>query len=209
MAKLFVSSGKRGRPLSIDPEAELHKLVFQSIPKAQARLKEFRASTSGVRDVKLLGSEVELPSAFETTRDVLQNLIEGESVSYETLKELKQNLRQAEMLGSKQERVFGRALEEGLTKEYFSSLDYFSRASSKFTKESNERVKEMLSKLTPQQRQKAFFSRGYQDPATMMSDSDRRVLAWARKHSGNQELTVEEAWAYLREQRWKENLSEI
>lgn len=209
MAKLFVSSGKRGRPLSIDPEAELHKLVFQSIPKAQARLKEFRASTSGVRDVKLLGSEVELPSAFETTRDVLQNLIEGESVSYETLKELKQNLRQAEMLGSKQERVFGRALEEGLTKEYFSSLDYFSRASSKFTKESNERVKEMLSKLTPQQRQKAFFSRGYQDPATMMSESDRRVLAWARKHSGNQELTVEEAWAYLREQRWKENLSEI
>lgn len=209
MAKLFISSGKRGRPLSIDPEAELHKLIFQSIPKAQARLKEFRTQTSGVRDIKTLGSEVELPSAIETTKDVLQNLIEGESVSYETLKELKQNLKQVQQLGSKQERVFGRALEQGLTKEYFSSLDYFSKSSSKFTKESNARVKDMLSKLTPQQRQKAFFSKGYQDPATMVSDSDQRVLAWARKASGNQELTVEEAWAYLREQRWAENLEYI
>lgn len=205
MAKLFVSSGKRGRPLSIDPEAELHKLIFQSIPKAQARLKEFRTQTSGIRDVRTLGSEVELPSAIETTKDVLLNLTEGESISYQTLKELKQNIRQIEQLGSKQERVFGRALEQSLTKQYFSSLDYFSKASSEFVKKSNERIKEKLSKLTPQQRQKAFFSKGYQDPATMVSDSDQRVLAWARKDSGNKELTVEEAWAYLREQRWESN----
>lgn len=209
MAKLFVSSGKRGRPLSIDPEAELHNLIYKSIPAAQARLKEFRSTTSGVRDVKTLGSEVELPAAIETTKDVLQNLMEGETVSYETLKELKSNLRQVQQIGSKQERVFGRALEEGLTKEYFSSLDYFSKSSSKFTKESNERVKDMLSKLSPQQRQKAFFSKGYQDPATMVSDSDQRVLAWVRKATGNKELTVEEAWAYLRERRWAEGLSEI
>lgn len=202
MAKLFIHSGKRGRPLSIDPEKELQNLVYKSIPKAQARLKEFRKQTSGVRDVKTLGSEVELPSIIETTKDVLLNLQEGDKISYETLKELKQNLTQIEQLGSKQERVYGRALEESLTKQYKSSLDYFSRGSSKFVKESNERVKAMLDKMSPQQRQKAFFSKSYQDPATMMSDSDRRVLAWARKDSGDQEMTVEEAWAYLREQRW-------
>lgn len=205
MARLSISSGKRGRPLSIDPEAELDKLIFQNLPKVQQRLKSFREQTSGVRDVRTLGSDVEFPEFIETSIDVLQDLRDGASVSYETLRELKNNLKQASQLASKQERVFGRAIEQALTKDYFSSLDYFSKSSSQFVKQSNERIKDMLNKMTPQQRQRAFMSKGYQDPATMVSDSDQRVLAWARKDSGNQELTVDEAWAYLRERRWADN----
>lgn len=204
MAKYSVSSGRRGRPLSIDPQAELDKLIFQTLPKAQQRLAQFRKETSGVREVSLLGSETQLPGYIEASIDILQDLKEGASISYETLKELKSNLRSVEQLTSRQERVFGRALDTALTSEYFSSLDFFSRNSSEFVKQSNEKVKARLRSMTPQQRQKVFFSSGYQDPATMRghSPSDERVRAWARKHSGNPEMTFDEAWAYVREQRW-------
>lgn len=209
MAKYSVSSGRRGRPLSIDPQAELDKLVFQTLPKAQERLTQFRKQTSGVRDVSLLGSETQLPGYIEASIDILQDLREGASISYETLKELKNNLRCVEQLASRQERVFGRSLDTALTSDYFQSLDYFSRNSSEFVKQSNEKVKARLRSMSPQQRQKAFFSAGYQDPATMTgrSPSDERIRAWARKHSGNNEMTYDEAWAYLREQRWLDSSS--
>lgn len=208
MAKYYVKSGKRGRPLSIDPEQELHRLIFENIPKARERLAEIKSQSKGIREERLIGGANVLPEYIESSIDVLQNLQEGENIDYATLKELKQNLRTVERLSSKQERVFGSALEKQFTEDYVQSLDYFSRAGSEFVKKSNERVKNMLASLTPQQRQKAFLSRGYQDVATMSSTSDRRVQAWARKETGNQELTVDEAWAYLRERRWADTLGE-
>ena len=206
MAKLYIKSGKRGRPLSIDPEKELHKLVFENIPKARERLAEIKKQSSGIREERLIGGANVLPEYIESSIDVLQDLKEGENIDYDTLKELKKNLRTVERLSSKQERVFGSALEQQFTEDYIKSLDYFSRAGSDFVKKSNERVKNMLQNLTPKQRQQAFLSKGYQDIATMSSQSDRRVQAWARKESGNQELTVDEAWAYLRERRWADEL---
>lgn len=208
MAKYYARSGKRGRPLSIDPEKELNKLIFENIPKAKERLAEIKKQSSGIREERLIGGANVLPEYIESSIDVLQDLREGENIEYETLKELKSNLRTVERLASKQERVFGSALEKQFTEDYIKSLDYFSRAGSDFVKKSNERVKNMLQTLTPKERQKAFLSRGYQDVATMSSQSDRRVQAWARKETGNQELTVDEAWAYLRERRWADALGD-
>lgn len=208
MAKYYARSGKRGRPLSIDPEKELNKLIFENIPKAKERLAEIKKQSSGIREERLIGGANVLPEYIESSIDVLQDLREGENIEYETLKELKANLRTVERLASKQERVFGSALEKQFTEDYIKSLDYFSRAGSDFVKKSNERVKNMLQNLTPKERQKAFLSKGYQDVATMSSQSDRRVQAWARKETGNQELTVDEAWAYLRERRWADALGD-
>lgn len=200
MAKLFVSSGRRGRPLSIDPEKELHNLLYKSLPSARQRLADIRKKTSGVRDPALLGSEIELPAFIQTTIDVLADLKENEHIDYETLKDLKKNIRQIEQLGSKQERVWGRSLESVLTTEYEKSLDYFSKNSSQNVLDSNLRFKTQLESLAPSQRQKYFFSREYQDPATMQGQY-QHVVAWVAKKLDKEEkeVSVDEAWAFLRE----------
>lgn len=197
MAKLEIRSGRRGRPLSIDPEKELHDLIFEYGKKAHARLRQLAKGSSGVRDVATFGSETEWSKAMESAKDVLVDLQEGQSINYETLKELKQNLRTARELASKQKRVYGRALEQQLTEEYFSQLDYFAKNESANVRASNERLKEGLRQLTPRERQSYFLSRRYQDPATM-GGTYESVRAWASKENGK-ELTMSEAWAYIRE----------
>lgn len=196
MAKLSVSSGGRGRPLTIDPEKELADLMFDIIPKAQKNLARFRKETSGVRGADVLGTETTLPAFIQTSIDVLYDLSEGQSIDYATLRELRQNLQATKQLASRQARVFGRALEPSLTREYFQSLDYEARNSNDLIQKSNRQIKERLSQLTPQQRQKFFMSRQYQDPKTQTAEY-ARVVAWASKQVGRQ-VSVQEAWAVLR-----------
>lgn len=202
MAKLSVSSGRRGRPLSIDPEKELQELIFRDIPKAKERLAEFRKETSGLRDAAILGTETELPDFIQSTIDILADIQENQSIDYESLKQLKKNLRTTRELKSKQKRVYGRALDEKIFEDYQKTLLRQDSTSSDFVLQSNKRVLGKLEKMTKQQRQKFFFSRGYQDPATMRKDY-KRLVAWASKKVGRQ-LTVDEAWAVVREERLEE-----
>lgn len=196
MAKLSVSSGGRGRPLSIDPEKELADLMFDIIPAAQKNLANFRKQTSGVRGAEILGTETTLPAFIQTSLDILYDLTEGNSIDYATLKELRANLQSTRQLASKQARVFGRALEPSLTKEYFSSLDYAARNSNDLVQQSNKQIKDRLAQLTPRQRQQFFMSRQYQDPRTQTQEY-QRVVAWASKQVGRQ-VSTQEAWAILR-----------
>lgn len=204
MAKFVAYSGGKGRPLSIDPEAELERLIYATLPKAQQRLEQFRTKTKGVRDPSVLGSETELPDFIETSIDILSDLREGNAVSYQTLKELKQNLKMTEQLASRQERVYGRSLDKVLTEEYFKDLDFVSRNSSDVIKTSNQKIKQALSNLTPRQRQEFFMSKHFEDPKTM-TGSYEKVKAWAKKET-DQELTMQESWAYLRERRLADGL---
>lgn len=202
MAKLSVSSGRRGRPLSIDPEKELQELIFKDIPKAKARLSEFRKETSGLRDSAILGTETELPNFIQSTLDVLADIQENQSIDYESLKQLKKDLRTTRELKSKQARVYGRALEEKIFEDYESTLLRQNSTSSDFVLQSNKRVLSKLEKMTKQQRQKFFFSRSYQDPRTMTQEY-KRLVAWASNKAGRQ-VTVAEAWAILREEKVEE-----
>lgn len=197
MAKLTISSGRRGRPLSIDPSKELNDLIYKTLPKTRRRLAEIREATSGSRDERILGTEQTLPENIQAAIDVLLDLEEGASVDYDTLKELKANIRNAQMLASPQERVYGRALEERFTTDYLEALEYTSRNASDLVKETNKRVVERLKSLTPQQRQKYFTSRKYQDPRTMTGEYEK-VRAWASKKMGR-ELSMQEAWAVVRD----------
>lgn len=199
MAKLSVSSGRRGRPLSIDPEKELQELIFKDIPKAKERLAEFRKETSGLRDPAILGTETELPNFIQSTLDILADIQENQSIDYESLKQLKKDLKTTRQLESKQQRVYGRALEEKIFEDYRKTLLRQDSTSSDIVLESNKRVLSKLEKLSRQQRQKFFFSRSYQDPRTM-SKEYKRLIAWAEKKTGRKQLTVEEAWAILREE---------
>lgn len=200
MARLQISSGKRGRPLSIDPDKELGELLFKNIPKAKIQLEKMRQETHGIRGVDILGSETELPTWLESSIDALQNLRDYGNIEYDTLKELKRNLQSVKQLASKQERVFGRALDNILTTDYEQRLDYFAKNSSSFVKKMNQNVKDYLKNLTSKERQSFFMSNRYQDPATM-TPHYREVLAWAKKNSGEKEMTMDEAWAYVRYRR--------
>lgn len=199
--KVYVRSGRRGRPLSIDPEAELNKLIQQTLPKAKQRLSKFRQQTSGVRDSAFLGSETDLPAFVESTIDVLSDLREGARISYESLRETKRAIKIAEQLASKQKRVYGRALEPALTEEYLRDLDRFSsKSGSIYMKRKNAQLRKMFTKLTPQQRQEFFFSKKYQDVRTM-AGRYAHIVAWAEAETGRKNMTEEEAWAYLRVRR--------
>jgi hypothetical protein len=202
MAKLSVRSGRRGRPLSIDPEKELQELIFKDIPKAKERLAEFRKETSGLRDAAILGTETELPNFIQSTLDILADIQENQSIDYESLKQLKKDLRTTRELKSKQSRVYGRALEEKIFEDYESTLLRQNSTASDFVLQSNKRVLSKLEKMTKQQRQKFFFSRNYQDPRTMTNEY-KRLVAWASNKVGRQ-VTVAEAWAILREEKVEE-----
>lgn len=199
--KISVRSGRRGRPLSIDPEQELNKLIQQTLPKAKERLSKFRSETSGVRDTAFLGSETDLPAFVESTIDVLADLREGAQISYESLREAKRAIKVAEQLASKQKRVYGRALEPALSEEYLRDLDRFStKTGSTYMKRKNAQLRRMFTKLTPQQRQQFFFSRKYQDVRTQAGRYEN-IIAWAEAETGRKNMTDEEAWAYLRVRR--------
>lgn len=202
MAKLTVNTGRRGRPASIDAEAELLALTQLYVPRARQTLAKFREQTQGTRDSEFLGSETELPDFIQSTINALVDVAEAGSISYEDYAEIKTNLNTIRQLASRQQRVYGRALAERLTMDFESSLDYFNKSASSFVVSYNERTKAALRQLTPQQRQSYFLSRNYQDPATMTGNYEN-VRQWAnaayRKETGdNKSLTMQEAWAYLR-----------
>lgn len=209
MARISVLSGKRGRPLSIDPEKELQDLVVSQIPKAKQILKRFREETHGIRDESLFGSETTLPDFITSSLDILADLKENSSIDYESLKELKSNLKTIRQLSSKQERVYGRALDAAMLAQYESGLKLTESNGNEFVIKSNKRVMENLRKMMPLQRKKFFMSKTYQDPKTMVGKY-QNIITWAEKRHGRQ-LDEQEAWAILREARlsnsesWSEN----
>lgn len=202
MAKLYVSSGRRGRPASIDAEQELIDLTRYYLPRAKRTLQTFREQTKGARDAEFLGTETELPDFIQSTLNALIDVAEEGTITYEDYAQIKTNLNTIRQLASRQQRVYGRALSGMLMQDFERSLNFFSSNASEFVRKYNEQTKEALRQLTPQQRQSYFLSRNYQDPATMVGDYEN-VRAWAtsnyqKKTGESKNLTMQEAWAYLR-----------
>lgn len=203
MAIIRVRTGGRGRPLEIDVEKTL-KQFEQQLPRAKARLQEIRRTTSGVRDAEILGTETQLPKALSASIDVLEALSEGKDISYQTARELRQNLRSVEQLASRQERVFGRSLASLLTRQYEQDIKARLQNASGVTQRIYKRMLQRVQQLTPKQQQTFFFSRGYQ--LTSTQGQYQRVIEWAQndiaeKEGINVKLTSDEALAYVEEQK--------
>lgn len=197
---IYIKSGKRGRPISIDVIKELENFDL-SIAKVKNRLAQFREETRGERDVGILGSPTSLPQNITATYDVLEALKDGIYINYATAKQLKENLKTIKQLSSNQERVFGRALAKVFTDKYVQDLEYMSRNSSKFVKNTYKNLANSIKKMTPQQQQKFFLSRDYQSPKTN-NKNYQKVIAWAQNDIKNKtgdevQLTGEEALAYV------------
>ena len=205
MAQIItVRTGGRGRPLTIDVESTL-KQFMQQLPRAKARLQEIRRTTSGERAESILGSETTLPKGINATIDVLEALQQGQKIDYATARELRANLLTVRELASKQERVYGRALASQLVKQYEQDIAYQSKYASKGVASTYKGMLERVKTLTPRQQQKFFTSRGYQNVKTNRRDY-KRVIEWAEsdiqnKYGQDVQLTAEEAFAYMLEDR--------
>lgn len=182
MAIITIKTGGRGRPLKIDTEKALQSFL-KSKDLAQARLQQIRQEAHGVRAESIVGSDLSLPSALEASYDVLQALRAGEQISYQTAKELRAGLLTMKQLASKQERVYGRALAKSIETEFAKSLESVKKYASAQAKEYYNKLIENFRKLTPQQKQKYFISKSYQDPRTNTrtgSPVSKTAIEWSK-----------------------------
>lgn len=212
MAILTIKTGERGRPLKIDVDVSL-KQFMQQLPRAKARLQEIRRTTSGERAESILGSETTLPKGIRASMDVLEALQTGEKIDYATARELRANLRVVKELASKQERVYSRALASSLLKQYEQDIQYQSKYASKQVSQTYKGMLERVKTLTPRQQQKFFTGRGYQNVKTNRRDY-QRIIEWAEndiqnKYGQDVQLTAEEAFAYMLEDRQIEAIERI
>ena len=212
MKVITVKSGGRGRPLEIDIERTLQQFM-QQLPKAKTRLQEIRRTTSGERAESILGSETTLPKSIQATADVLDALMSGQKIDYATARELRANLRTVQQLASKQERVYGRALSGALLRQYEQDIQYQSKYASKGVALTYKGMLERIKTLTPRQQQTFFTGRGYQNVKTNRRDY-QRVIEWAEndiqsKYGQGVQLTAEEAFAYMLEDRQIEAIEAI
>ena len=198
-------SGKRGRPLELDVN-KVYNEFWDLTPLADLRLRKFRQETKGIRGEALLGSQTSLPDWLDESIDLLQEAKAGRKLSYYEAKQIKLNLETIKELGSKQKRVYERALQEQLTSSYFDELlKYKETATSDFTKKQIDEIKSKIEKLPKRAQQSLLFSKYYQSPKATRGRY-RRVKNWAEKDSGQKNMTYEEAWAYLLKRRIEDGL---
>lgn len=212
MRILKVKTNTRGRPLEFDVDKTLEQFM-RSLPKAKARLQEIRRTTSGERAEDILGSETTLPKGISASIDALEELQQGGQINYATAKEIRQNLRTVQQLASKQERVYGRALASSLLRQYEQDINYQSKYASKQVSQTYKGMLERVKTLTPRQQQKFFTGRGYQNVKTNRRDY-QRVIEWAEsdiqsRYGQDIQLTAEEAFAYMLEDRQIEAIEDI
>ena len=212
MAILTVRTGGRGRPLAIDVEATLEQFLKLK-PRATARLREIRRTTSGERAESILGSETTLPIGISASIDALEALKYGVELDYQTAREIRANLRMFKQLASKQERVYSKALASQLLKQYEQDITYQSKYASQKVGETYKGMLERVKTLSPRQQQKFFTSRGYQNVKTNRREY-KRVIEWAtndiKKRFGiDVQLTAEEAFAYMLEDKQIKELENI
>lgn len=211
MDVIKIKSNTRGRPLEIKVDEVLSSFI-KNRDAVVNRLAEIRRTTRGERDEAILGSETTLPKGIRATIDVLQELKRGKRITYDTAKELKRNIRMVKELASRQERVYSRALADAIKQQYTRELETQMRGASKFAKKQYTTMRANIEKMSKQQQQKFFTSRHYQAPKHRRRNYET-ARQWAtndlRQKGINQQLTSEEALAYIEAQKQQEYLREI
>lgn len=204
---MIIKFKTKGRPYTIDTEKEQQK-IEKYLPKAKQRLKTIREKTSGYRSESVLGTSTTLPDWIETSLFSLELLEQGSKISLQEAKNIKQTTQSIKQLSSKQERVYGRSLEPFITAEYLSDIEELKKNSSTFAIKQLNRLEKNIKKLTARQRQKLYFSAGYQDLKTIYIEYEH-IKTWAEKKSHKKEMTYQEAGFYLIAKRQEEGLDTL
>lgn len=191
--KYRVSS--RGRPRELNIEKTLSDL-YEATSKAVPVLSDIRRSTKGYRSDAVLGTSTTAPAWVEQAEDLLRGAQYGRDLSVQEIKSIQSTIKDLSQLGSRYQAVRERAsLSERIQNEYFEALDEFSSYAKSGTTRSNvEDIKQAIRDLSPQQKAEFFQSQYYQRPEKYKKY--KRVLDWAQADSGNNEMTMQEAWSY-------------
>ena len=200
MAIIKIKSGRKGRPLTLDT-SELQKQLYQDMQKATKRLEQFRKETKGLRDERILGTSTTAPDWAYETQALLQN---AKTLTYEQAKQLKENLNTIQELGSKQKRVYERALAEQMQTQYFEQLEKVTKNMNKATKLRAEKIKTDIQALSQRGKQKFFLSKSYQTPQKL--GKYKKITEWSRADSGNSMMSEDEAGIYLIQKRLERGL---
>lgn len=204
MAKITVKSGGRGRPLSIDID-KAYDEIMRLIPKASTRLKSLRKSSTGMRSEAIFGTQTTVPEWVEQTLDVIEtNQAFDMPLTYKEAKDIKTTIKALKELGSKQARVYEKALADQLTQEYLDELEQFEKTSTTFAKKQIQELKQNFMKLSKRGKQKFLTSKAYQSPKA--KGRYEKVKKWAEADT-NRRMTYQDAWAYLYKRRAEDGLS--
>ena len=205
MAKITVKSGGRGRPLSIDIDTAYDE-ILALLPKASARLKALRKSSSGMRSEAIFGTQTTVPDWVEQSLDIIDTAQSLDMpLTYKDVKDIKTTITTLKQLGSKQAKVYERALSEQLTQEYLDELEQFEKTSTSFAKEQIKQIRKKFNKLSKRGKQKFLTSKAYQSPKS--KGRYKRVKDYAQAETGRANMTYQDAWAYLYKRRAEDGLT--
>ena len=194
MAKFTIRTGRRGRPLTLDTE-ELTTQFMKSFVAAKSTLAQIRRKTSGVRDTSILGTPTSLPEWLETTYQVISSGI-GQ-LDYASARELKAGVKATRQLASRVEKSRQQALSDIMYNQYIYELDVLISKSSEQAQDSYEKLKQRIQSLNKIERQEFFISEFYESPKAFGGREYEKILAWSKKETGKEEMTFQEASAYL------------
>lgn len=192
----------KGRPLTLDTEAVTEE-IFARLPKARETLREFRRTTSGVRDQELVGTETSLPEWLDASIMALTQF--EDRISLQSARDIKQTLEIVRKLSSPRGLSRETALEGKITEEYLQGLEYAGRTADTGANKYYRQLERQIKAMSKQQRVAYYKSRQYQSVGSFRERRYQRIKAWAQDSTGRR-MSYKESYAYLVARRLEEGL---
>ena len=192
----------RGRPLTLDTEAVTEE-IFARLPRARQTLKEFRQTTSGVRDEEIIGTETSLPEWLDASIMALTQF--EDKITLASARDIKQALNVVQKLSSQRVSTREIALESKLTSEYLKGLESATKQSDTGAGKYYKKLEKYIKRASKKERVEYYKSRSYQDVGSFRNRRYKRIKAWAEDSTGRQ-MSYKESYAYLVARRLEDGL---
>lgn len=177
-----------GRPIKFDIE-KTKKQFWDSLKTAKKGIVRVLKTTSGIRRESILGSYTSQPEFVTATYDALQY---GKDISLEQVREIRQTLKKLKQLSSKRLITNQLAFEDIITREFIADIEKNVKK-----KSLRNEIIENIKSLTPKQRVSYYFSKSYQERNSFRGNRYKNIREWAKKDSGNENMSYDEAYDYL------------
>lgn len=192
----------RGRPLTLDTEAVTEE-IFARLPRARQTLKEFRQTTSGVRDEEIIGTETSLPEWLDASIMALTQF--EDKITLASARDIKQALNVVRKLSSQRVSTREIALESKLTSEYLKGLESATKQSDTGAGKYYKKIEKYIKQASKKERVEYYKSRSYQDVGSFRNRRYQRIKAWAEDSTGRK-MSYKESYAYLVARRLEDGL---
>ena len=192
----------RGRPLTLDTDA-ITEEIFTRLPRARQTLKEFRKTTSGVRDEEIIGTETSLPEWLDASIMALTQF--EDKITLASARDIKKTLDIVRKLSSARATTREIALESKLTSEYLKGLESATKQSDTGAGMYYKKLEKYIKQASKKERVAYFKSRSYQDVGSFRNRRYKRIKEWAQASTGRL-MSYKESYAYLVARRLEDGL---